>query len=319
MATRKLLLQTKQLVVDYEERGMSALQLSKRERCSINTVLQRLREAGVIIRPAGERHTTKELKLSRQERAKFLEIVDGLLLGDGSINVAGALQVNQTLTHAPWLEQISALCTEVRLKNGITPTRKRKASRIRGRLIQGKSVRTFYAHTYEETKAQRLRWYPKGTKCVPEDIVLTPLSVALWYCGDGTGAPNGTMWFSTCDFTESEVQRLARSLSETFCVQATACRSKDGPLLALYRRDDCVRLLASIRKHIPECFHYKFKHIRAAIPRGRALRRLTPSQVQRIRVLEASGISARELGRQYGVSNVSILNLVSRRTYQDVE
>lgn len=31
----------------------------------------------------------------------------------------------------------------------------------------------------------RKKWYPKGKKIVPKDIVLTPLTIRQWYIGDG--------------------------------------------------------------------------------------------------------------------------------------
>lgn len=300
-------------------RGMSALQLAEREGCSVNTLLRRLREAGVALRPAGARHTVKELGLTAQTIPRFLEIVDGLLLGDGHINEGGALQLGQKATRVEWLQLVASLCTDVGMETGITPAWTRKPSKIKGRKIQSSPAKTFYAHTYRETKNQRQRWYPEGSKEVPHDVVVTPLSVALWYCGDGTGAKNGTMTFCTHDFTEEEVCALADELSSQFKVGATTGRTQDGPVVAVYRRDDALKIKQAIAPYVPSCFAYKLQHIRAATPRGRALRRLTPLQVRRIREAHADGVTAAELGRQYGVSNVSIINAVTRRTYRDVE
>lgn len=318
MAKRRHHFQTEKLVSDYEG-GMSALALSKREGCSIGVILSRLREAGVEIRAAGQRHTTKELLFSSPEADRFQEFVDGLLLGDGSINKAGALQLNQRIACAEWLQDLSEHCEEMGVANGITPPRKRKPSFIHGRKVQGKAVSTFYTHTYKETKEHRLRWYPDDTKRLPEDLVVSPLSVAFWYCGDGTGAKTGTMSFATHSFTDEEVETLAQKLSDTFGVRASRGQARDGPILGIYRRDDSMRIKTAIEKYVPKCFSYKLQHVRAAIPRGRALRRLTPTQVRQIRKSHAKGVSAAELGRRHGVSNVSIINAVSRRTYKDVE
>lgn len=318
MAKRRLLLRTAKLARQYLA-GMSALQLAQRESCSLNVVLQRLREAGVRIRSAGERHTVKELRLSLSKEARFKEIVDGLLLGDGCINSAGVLQVPQSVRRAGWLRDISRLCSDLGVACGVTPARVPKhAAYIKGRPIRGGAHRTFYAHTYKETKAQRLRWYPHGAKRVPRDLVVTPLSVALWYCGDGTGSKNGTMEFCTQGFPRADVCKLARRLTETFQVHAYVGQAPDGPVVRIDRRDDAFKIKRLISSFIPRCCGYKLKHIRPAIPRGRALRRLTSTQVQRIREAHGRGATAAALGRHYGVSKVSIINIVNRKIYRDV-
>lgn len=315
---RQRLLEPSALIAAYQ-RGDSALELAKRYGCSIQTVLSRLREAGVRIRPAGERHTVKELGLRSSKAARFKEIIDGLLLGDGCINNAGVLQVAQSIRRVGWLRVIMQLCSDLEIACGMTPARApKRAAYIKGRCVRGGPSRTFYAHTYKETKDQRLRWYPHGTKRVPRDLAVTPLSVALWYCGDGTGSKNGTMEFCTQGFSRADVCRLARRLSETFQVHAYVGQATDGPVVRIDRRDDAFKIKQLIKAFIPRCCVYKLKHIRPAIPKGRVLRRLTPAQVRRVRAAHLRGTSAAELGRRYGVSTVSICNIVNWKIYRDV-
>ena len=315
---RRLLLEPRVLVAAYQD-GTSALELARRYSCSLNVVLSRLREACVRIRPAGERHTVKELRLSPGEVTRFKEIVDGLLLGDGCINNAGAIQVGQSVRRVGWLRVIMRLCSDLKIGCGMTPARTpKRAAYIEGRPIRGGPNRTFYTHTYNETKEQRIRWYPRGVKRVPRDIVVTPLSVALWYCGDGTGPQNGTMEFCTQGFSRADVCKLAQRLSETFQVHAYVGQATDGPVVRIDRRDDAFKIKQLIKAFIPRCCVYKLKHIRPAIPKGRVLRRLTPAQVRRIRKMNAQGVSAAALGRRYGISTTSICNIVKWKIYREV-
>jgi transposase len=315
---RRLLLEPRSLITAYQA-GTSALELARRYGCSLNVVLSRLREVGVRIRPAGERHTVKELGLNPSKAARFKEIVDGLLLGDGCINNAGVLQVAQSVRRVGWLRAIMRLCSELEIACGMTPARApKRVSYIEGRPVRGGASRTFYAHTYKETKEQRLRWYPHGTKRVPRDFVVTPLSVALWYCGDGTGSKNGTMEFCTQGFLRADVCKLARRLAETFQVHAYVGQATDGPVVRIDRRDDAFKIKQLIKAFVPRCCVYKLKYIRPAIPRGRALRRLTPAQVRRIREASGRGVTGSVLSRRYGVSEVSIGNIVKRKIYRDV-
>jgi hypothetical protein len=315
---RRLLLEPKALIAAYQA-GASALELSRRYGCSLNVVLSRLREAGVCIRPAGKRHTVKKLGLSLSKVPRFKEIVDGLLLGDGCINKAGVLQVAQAVRRVGWLRSIMRLCSDLEIACGITPARApKRVAYIEGRAVRGGDSRTFYTHTYEETKEQRIRWYPRGTKRVPHDLVVTPLSVALWYCGDGTGSKNGTMEFYTQGFARVDVRRLARRLTETFHVHAYVGQVTDGPVIRIDRRDDAFKIKQLIKAFIPRCGLYKLRHIRRAIPKGRVLRRLKPLQVRRIREAHGRGVTGSSLSRRYGVSKVSISNIANRKIYRDV-
>jgi DNA-directed RNA polymerase subunit RPC12/RpoP len=62
------------------------------------------------------------------------------------------------------------------------------------------------------------KWYPGGKKTIPEDLVLTPLSIAIWFADDGTvkrRSRNGFQAaFYTYDFTKDETTRLRNLLAE---------------------------------------------------------------------------------------------------------
>jgi hypothetical protein len=40
-------------------------------------------------------------------------------------------------------------------------------------------------HRTELFEEQYQRWYPNGKKIVPQDVALTPLSLAIWFADDG--------------------------------------------------------------------------------------------------------------------------------------
>ena len=311
MALRQLILDPSALVSAYVS-GRSALSLSEESECSLNTVLRRLREQGVEIRQVGRQ---EPLRAPLTDPSRFVEILDGLLLGDGSINVAGSLRLGQTRKHGSWVQEVATLLSGVGVSSKIIPVRPRKKpSVIDGRLIKSSGSWVLYTPQYQETKEQRDRWYPRGEKRVPQDVRFTDLSVALWFCGDGSYGDNGTLSFCTQGFSRGDVQFLA-SAFESFGVQASVKDTSDGPVVAIYRRNDALCLAKRIKQHVSDVFQYKLRYVKAAIPRGRTQRKLTSGQVADIRARYTPGSGA-ALGREFGVSKTTINNIVRGLVYK---
>lgn len=85
---------------------------------------------------------------------------------------------------------------------------------------------TNYGHLNDQTcveipssiwvRQQRERWYPKGVKIVPRDIVLNDLTLAIWYMDDGNLITRKTgtcgVIIATCGFSESDIRFLKKKL-----------------------------------------------------------------------------------------------------------
>ena len=68
----------------------------------------------------------------------------------------------------------------------------------------------FSTLSHVELEQFRLRFYRDHTKVVPEDLELTPLSMAVWFMDDGSrksGQCRG-LYLNTQSFTLTEVQLL---------------------------------------------------------------------------------------------------------------
>lgn len=64
-------------------------------------------------------------------------------------------------------------------------------------------------------------WYFKGKKCLPKQLKISPLCLAVWFLDDGSiryTSSNSAiqMTFSTQSFTRIEVEKLAKLLTEKF-------------------------------------------------------------------------------------------------------
>lgn len=138
----------------------------------------------------------------------LIEITDGLLLGDGSLR-AGVHSAcfAMSLKSKDFTDWIQLLLEA----QGITCRRS----------FQNRIYHRLETLSYAELLEQYERWYqPKKT--VPWDVRITPLSVKLWYLGDGhlrkvpyepTGSVTYNIELATCCFSSSENENLVIRLA----------------------------------------------------------------------------------------------------------
>lgn len=86
----------------------------------------------------------------------------------------------------------------------------------------------------ELTKYYRL-FYPEKKKVAPQNIeqlLVTPLSLAVWFMDDGMRGPSSGYTFSTNNFDPESVERLRLVLEKTFGLQTSV--HKDRSYLRVY-------------------------------------------------------------------------------------
>lgn len=108
-------------------------------------------------------------------------VVDGMLLGDGSISRQPQCKTGQT-------------CHElVKLKANVLSTlgSKTYVSVLTNKIHSDGSPRKDKLELFVKTgiwvRQERKRWYPAGKKEIPDDLQLTPMTLAVWYMDDGRG------------------------------------------------------------------------------------------------------------------------------------
>lgn len=247
--------------------GTSSFKLARDNGVSLWAVLKRLREAGVEIRPDGVRKT---LNLSAESSQVLRELVDGLLLGDGSICKAKpSLRLEQSRKRDGWITDLQDQLAAIGVTSNTTeipPVTK---------ILMGRSVtkdwsRVLYTPVCEEMRAERLRWYPDGVKRVPSDLKLTPLTIAMWFAGDGTYDAQGALFFCTNSFLRHEVVRLADELTvlDVRAYMAPVPGRDRQYKVSVTRRNDAQRLKEIIVPHLPSCCMYKLQHVRPTLRGG---------------------------------------------------
>lgn len=250
----KLLLDPKFVVSEYLS-GKSAAKIARENGCSVWSVIERLRNEKIVQRPNNVPHS---LNLSENDKTKFLSLVDGLMLGDGSIHKKGYIQVHQHVKRLGWLEQIQQEFATINCVSKIHKLKpKKNPAFIDGRQIMTGEHYGLYTQAVIELREQRKRWYPNG-KIVPKDVFINDLSTAMWFSGDGTH--NGySLTFCTQGFTKECVDMLHTKLNDKFCIKSTFREHRENQyVVSISNKKDSLKLRNAVIKNIPECCLYKF-------------------------------------------------------------
>jgi hypothetical protein len=237
--------------------GMSAMRIAKKIGRSLYYVQSRLKMLGVASRSVSEGVHLAKCVPAVEPTEGLLALLDGLLLGDAHIEagaVGSRLVLVQTIAHESWVVQVRDALADFGVISSFSET-KAGTTTIRGveyRRNRGKGLKTRY---YVFLTEQRRRWYPNGTKCIPKDVRLTPVSIAHWYFGDGcVGCKGYHAKFCTDAFPSNDVDILMERLHDTFGWEPV--REQRNRIL-LCKMADRANLLEMIKDRTPECFRYK--------------------------------------------------------------
>ena len=192
-----------------------------------------------------------------------MEIIIGSLLGDGYIVKQqvgncrfGKKQRIDRVEYIQWLhKELMPYSRKVTKEISSRPVRRN------GRIFHEKEngfLESCCLKTCNHPTFNKLRdkWYNKKIKVIPSDIKLTPLSLAVWFCDDGTLNKNEyRAVLCTDSFNTDEIERLRELLFE-FDIKCNIYNSTKR--LHIERKKDVDNLLDIIKPYITwDCFKYK--------------------------------------------------------------
>jgi hypothetical protein len=228
---------------------------------SYGAVFSRARALGVeLLRPDWSNH----VKLTSRVR----QVIAGVLLGDGSLTLTGSkksasLVIEQHPSRLGWLRNVKQELAKSGVVSSIRPYMRRPKKLLEGRRLPGGRYLTLRSLSYAELVPERLRWYPHGTKCVPQDLRLSLRVVAHWLCGDGYDNHVGGIGFCTDGFTKDDVSLLVNKLQKNLGVYAHIKRSRPEQYhVVVGRLADAYKLGSSLKPLLPACAQYKLARIR---------------------------------------------------------
>lgn len=237
--------------------GLDSRTAAKEAGVHKDTLLHRMRKQGIARRTLSEAALLKSNTLTITPA--LVELIDGLMLGDGSIK-----------------KRSPSACIVLANKNkgfiDSTDT-KLKALGIFSNIRLYRNT-YYYLQTpyYPALCAQFDRWYPGGVKKVPEDVIVTPLSVQIWYMGDGnlsgtrcpgTGNVSYYVRISTDSFTLVEQNTLIKKLAATG-VTASVANSKNGRYMLRIKARHLDYFYAFMGEPICDSMRYKWDMLNKA-------------------------------------------------------
>lgn len=228
----------------------------------------------------------------------FLELLDGLLLGDAWIEMKigeGRLAIQQRADRRGWLSQIRWDLMSYGVESSLSP-RVARNSTINGIPVRGSASFQLRTHNYTPLTRQRARWYPYGSKRVPRDVRLTPRALAHWYWGDGGLANDGyAVMFSTDGLERTEVEFLIARLCDLYGWKPNIYKHQRGFKISLALFRDREEFVEMVRPFCPQCFRYKL-----------AIKRRAPvayiEKAEQLVRLTRDGWTQKEIGSKLGMS-----------------
>jgi len=183
----------------------------------------------------------------------LIDIIDGLVIGDASIGLSNNNKTARLSISGKYKEFIvycrglveSFKPSEVKYYNG----------------EKGEGTWSFYTKFHPDLGKMYFRWYNNGIKDVPPDINLSPITILLWYLGDGSiSAINGdhsrSLKFSTNSFSREAIENILVKKMLELGIEASRV-DKSNQLFI--KTSSIVSLINYIGKNPPvKCYSYKF-------------------------------------------------------------
>jgi hypothetical protein len=207
------------------------------------------------------------------EPVQASEILDGVLLSDGGIylqkghkNPHFSIGLSENI-HLDWLNEIKTALITLGVNVSETyPALYDCCSHGKGyvKAAVTSSETELLEQSYE-------RWYDNGIKVVPCDLILTPLTVAHWFMGDGSSCYAGMSIqtrLHTNKFLDEEVSKLLsllQHLGVNYSYRTWQTRAKTGsrePVIQFKESNSVQVFMDLIKPYVCESFQYKIKYPR---------------------------------------------------------
>ena len=295
-------------------------------RSTVARTLKKFRNDGLITGYRRSSHQTKRCSLLTPHQ---MEVIDGLLLGDGCIRIPKN-NMNAVLTtsciHRSFIEHIREELSPI-----VFPKIQVKAANDRifpgGKLGHCKPSYIIGSLTDKTLTPIHHRWHRDGRqKQIPADLIVTPTVMYYWFCGDGstTHKNNNNLGLSlaTQGFTVAECDFLVTRVEEAIGVTFTR-RGDKLPILDLHRGPDVNKVLDWMLdgSEPPECFRYKWKRFVSRGPvcgERHPSAKLSEDDVRAIHHLHADGWTNSMIAKRFGIDSSYVSQITSGKKWRRV-
>lgn len=239
----------------YIDKKLSSVQIAKLCNICSATIHNWMRRYNIVSRSSGEGVHCR-LGNHCDLSIEAIRWIDGELLGDGSLQSHSPYSARFVYSskHKGYIQYISDTLKSFGIK---------QSSKIRKKHLTDRGM-DCHIYQYSSLKYAELltiykKWYPKGKKIIPRDIVLTPLVCRQWYIGDGhlahykVGRPSISL--ATNGFKISDVEWLIKQLKE-LGIKANRT-SQNAIYVSAYSVEDFLKYIGGCPVM---CYEYKWAY-----------------------------------------------------------
>ncbi|HEY4489383.1 MAG TPA: hypothetical protein VJA87_02770 [Candidatus Paceibacterota bacterium] len=188
-------------------------------------------------------HARKNLSLEMSDFQK--EVLIGCILGDAYISKLGKVRIEQSVK-----EEEYVLWKYSVLNSLLYSTEPRKM--VRWNKKQEKEYASYRFSSRQYFKSWRNIWYPQGKKIFPNSLILTPVSLAVWYMDDGCWTGSKAV-IAIEGFDDESQESIQRALKYQFGIETHIGKNRK----LLIRKESHSRFFSLIADHIIPSMRYK--------------------------------------------------------------
>lgn len=261
------------------------------------------------------------------------DVITGCLLGDGHIHKHDPkthqypmFQFGQKENRKQYVQYVRDVLLP--LSHDLILNKDKKVIRIDGKIIHVDNDFHYswrFATTHHEIfEKLREKWYPKGVKIVPRDLILNETILSHWYMDDGNNNQfKKEITFSTCSFILEDVEFLKFVLNRDYKFNPTiTINNRNQPILHIGARE-YFSFVDIVKEYVSkfECFKYKVDtSLVKETKLGYGASKLSMEKAKEIRKLYNTGnYTYEELAKMYGVIGTSIGNVINNKTYKKAD
>ena len=184
---------------------------------------------------------------------QILEILDGLLLGDGYLGTRRdniSAHYSHGDKHLSYLQWLSLVFSKFGLKQSGQIHLMKK--------IKNKAYK-YNTLTYFELGKIREKWYPNNKKAIPKNLIITPTILKFWYISDGNFSVTPLIDSSTFEF--EILKKISNQLKEIGIIH-TLREFKDRKRIRISIKSQNKFLNYITSDNIETPFDYKYKFMK---------------------------------------------------------
>jgi len=246
-------------IIELYKSGLGLNQIAKIVHRGVPFIKDALICEGIKIKSNSHSASKRNTELNYEQK----KIIEGLLLGDGSI-----IRQKRDRTAKLSVKTIEKVFADHILKSFPLDI-KIYSYAASHRIIKGKECCCKENYKIESKVDNALnefrnKWYRDGVKIIPLDLDISPTSVKYWFYGDGNSSfireKNGVaLTFYTNGFTFIECEFLQKQLREKIGINFHVNHDRGKPILKVSTKKAVYDFFEYIGECNVSCYDYKWK------------------------------------------------------------